>query len=179
MYALITDDVVTEYPTSINAWRESHRNISLPAEPTEQQLNEVGIFNVVAAQKPSTAVDQMAEMSVENVDGVWTEVWAIRPATEEEASLNAAAIAAQYEQALTNHLDATAQARRYDNRVTCALRAGYAGPFQAEGQAFAQWMDACNAQAYSLLAQVQAGTAPAPESVGAFLAALPVMTWPD
>lgn len=74
--------------------------------------------------------------------------------------------------------DTTAQSRRYDNRITCALRAGYVGPFQSEGLAFATWMDTCNATAYQMLAQVQAGTMAMPETIDAALAMLPEMVWP-
>lgn len=81
--------------------------------------------------------------------------------------------------AMTALFDATAQARRYDNRITCALRAGYAGPFQAEGQAFATWMDTCNALGYTMLAEVQAGTRPMPATVEDALALLPPMEWPE
>ena len=66
-----------------------------------------------------------------------------------------------------------------DNRITCALRAGYPGPFQAEGQAFALWMDACNLAAYTLLAEVQAGTRPLPETAQVLIVALPPMMWPE
>lgn len=86
---------------------------------------------------------------------------------------------ADFDAALTRHLDATAQARRYDNRITCALRAGYPGPFQAEGQAFALWMDACNLAAYTLLAEVQAGARPLPENAQVLIEALPLMVWPE
>jgi hypothetical protein len=85
---------------------------------------------------------------------------------------------ADFDAALTAHLDAVARSRRYDNRITCALRAGYAGPFQAEGQAFATWMDNCNMIAYTLLAEVQAGTRALPTSTQALLAEMPAMTWP-
>ena len=84
-----------------------------------------------------------------------------------------------FEAALDRHLDATAQARRYDNRITCALRAGYPGPFQPEGQAFALWMDACNLAAYTLLAEVQAGARPLPENTQVLIEALPPMMWPE
>ena len=85
---------------------------------------------------------------------------------------------AVFDAALVAHMDATARERRYDNRVTCALRAGYPGPFQAEGIAFASWMDQCNALAYQLLAEVVAGTRPLPESPQALIDLLPVMIWP-
>lgn len=85
---------------------------------------------------------------------------------------------AVFDAALVAYLDATARERRYDNRVTCAIRAGYPGPFQAEGIAFASWMDQCNALAYQLLAEVVAGTRPLPESPQALIDLLPVMIWP-
>ena len=87
-------------------------------------------------------------------------------------------IVAVFDAALTAHLDNTAKQRRYDNRITCALRAGYAGPFQAEGAAFALWMDRQNAFAYTLLAEVQAGTRPPPTTTSALIELLEPMVWP-
>ena len=86
---------------------------------------------------------------------------------------------AVFDAALVAHLDATARERRYDNRITCAMRAGYPGPFQAEGIAFAAWMDQCNALAYTLLAEVVAGTRPMPESPQALIDLMPAMEWPS
>ena len=80
--------------------------------------------------------------------------------------------------AMESLFDATAQSKHYDNRITCALRAGYQGPFQAEGRAFAEWMDGCNALAYQMLAEVQAGTRQMPVNTDQALALLPVMVWP-
>lgn len=59
---------------------------------------------------------------------------------------------------LEEYYDKVAQVKRYDNRLTCALRAGYAGPFQTEGHTFAIWMDNCNAYGYQVLAECLAGT---------------------
>lgn len=83
----------------------------------------------------------------------------------------------KYTAALEAHYDSKARERRYDNRYTCSLRAGYVSPFQAEGTAFAVWMDTCNAQCYALLEQVQAGTVPMP-TIEEVIAGLPVLTWP-
>lgn len=74
--------------------------------------------------------------------------------------------------------NATAQAKRYDNRITCALRAGYAGPFQLEGIAFAKWMDDCYTLAHAMFAEVQAGARPMPATAEEALALLPPMVWP-
>jgi len=78
---------------------------------------------------------------------------------------------------LEAHYDATAQTRRYDNRLTCALRAGFAGPFQAEGTAFAVWMDTCNARGYQIMADCLAGRRAIPTPEG-LVAEMPVMVWP-
>lgn len=80
--------------------------------------------------------------------------------------------------ALTAHLDTVAKQRRYDNRITCMVRAGFPGPFQAEAIAFATWCDGCNLTAYTLLAEVQAGTRPMPETTQALIDVMPAMVWP-
>jgi len=79
--------------------------------------------------------------------------------------------------AMDANFDATAQQKGYDNRITCALRAGYSGPFQAEGIAFAQWMDASYAAAYAILAEVQAGGREPPATVDELLQELPQFDW--
>lgn len=96
----------------------------------------------------------------------------------EQAAADALAMQAAILQGMTELFDSTAQARHYDNRITCALRAGYAGPFHAEGVAFATWMDAQNAKAYLMLADVQAGTMAMPATVADALALLDPMVWP-
>lgn len=79
---------------------------------------------------------------------------------------------AQYESALDEHLDSVARLHRYDTRFTFALRAGFPGPYHDEAVAFATWMDACNVQAFTLLSEVQAGTATMP-TIEVFIASLP------
>ena len=78
---------------------------------------------------------------------------------------------------LEAHFDAVAHQRRYRDRYTCAVRAGYAGPFQSEGQAFAAWMDSCNALGYQIIAEVRAGVRAIPSPDG-LVAAMPAMVWP-
>lgn len=88
-----------------------------------------------------------------------------------------AQLIALYEGDLDLHIDTVARAHRYSDRFTFALRAGYPGPYQAEGIAFAQWMDDCNAQAYALLTAVKVGTKPLPSRAD-FIAGLPVLVLP-
>lgn len=95
----------------------------------------------------------------------------------ELATQEKAALIKTYEGALDVHLDSVAHAHRYTDRFTFALRAGYPGPYQAEGVSFAQWMDACNVQAFALLQRVLSGQETLP-SLEAFISGLPVFVLP-
>ncbi len=104
----------------------------------------------------------------------WTE--ALTPCAVQAQTPEPEQIIAGYVTAMEAHYDAVAKAKGYDNRYTCALRAGYSGPFQTEGQAFAQWMDACNAYAYQELAKIK-GNGRAVPTIPGFLSELPSAPW--
>ena len=135
---------------------EHFPNVSRPAVLAQSDLNALGL-KIVPDPEP-------LPLTPEEI--------------EQQAIDQALAMQAAILQGMTALFDATAQARNYDNCVTCALRAGYPGPFHDEGVAFATWMDTQNAKAYTLLAQVKAGAIPMPESVDAALALLDPMVWP-
>jgi len=84
---------------------------------------------------------------------------------------------ADYDAALTSMLDAEARTHHYADRISCSVRAGYPGLFQAEGIAFATWMDAQNAKGYQILKQFQQGLIAQP-TTAEFLAMLDPMVWP-
>lgn len=83
----------------------------------------------------------------------------------------------KYVVALESHYDSVAQQRNYDNRLTCALRAGYSGPFQTEGDKFGKWMDECNIYAYTELEKMKKGLRQPPADAQAFVEELPKFTW--
>lgn len=79
------------------------------------------------------------------VDGNWIQIpIPVHVPTNEE-------VIEQLTKALEDHYDQVARLKRYDDRYTCAIRAGYEGPFQEEGITFARWMDTCNAYAYGVM----------------------------
>ena len=80
------------------------------------------------------------------------------------------------EQAITAHMDSVAQSKRYDNRDSCRLYAGYLNPFQAEAIAFGQWVSACWVASNQSQADIMDGlrTIPTPEEA---VAELPLMEW--
>lgn len=95
-----------------------------------------------------------------------------------EPAVSPEQLQAEYIAALDAHIDSTAKLRGYDNRVTCALRIAIPGAYQAEGAAFAIWMDACYHQGTQAMAAVMAGQRPMP-TIPEFLAELPPMVWPE
>lgn len=87
-----------------------------------------------------------------------------------------------YRAAIRAHVDATAQARDYDNAVSCASYVNSTNPqWAAEAQAFVAWRDAVWAYVFAELAKVENGQRPQPaieEFVGELTAAVP-MEWPS
>ena len=82
-----------------------------------------------------------------------------------------------YQREVQAVLDAEAQTKNYDDIKSLALRAAYAGPWQAEGLAGATWMEACWSKCYQIMTEVMAATRPQP-TVAELLAELPIMEWP-
>lgn len=87
-----------------------------------------------------------------------------------------------YRAAIRAHVDATAQARDYDNAVSCASYVNSTNPqWAAEAQAFVAWRDAVWAYVFAELAKVENGERAAP-TVEVFVAelvdAVP-MVWPS
>jgi hypothetical protein len=85
--------------------------------------------------------------------------------------------AKEYDDALIDLFDRTAQTKQYDNRITCAMRASYEGPYQAEGAAFGKWMDECYAKAYARQAQAARGESAYPAAAD-LVASMPSIDWP-
>jgi hypothetical protein len=83
-----------------------------------------------------------------------------------------------YKAAFDAHLDAVAQDRQYDNRLTIATYVTSSNaPWAAEAQTFVAWRDAVLASMFAQLAAVQAGEID-PPTVEEFIAALPDIAWP-
>jgi len=73
-------------------------------------------------------------------------------------------------------MDEVAQSKRYDNRDSCRLYAGYVNPFQAEAIAFGQWVAACWVASNQAQADIINGLRTIPTPTEA-VAELPVMDW--
>ena len=81
------------------------------------------------------------------------------------------------EQAIEKHMDEVVQSKKYDNRDSCRLYAGYTNPFQVEAIVFGQWVSACWVDSNQAQVDIANGlrTIPTPEEA---VAELPIMGWP-
>ena len=76
MYVKITNGEVAQFPYEIRDFRNEHLTTSFPKEIPTEVLNSFGIYEVVSSPMPD--VDQLLHqftMSIQLVDGVWTQVW--------------------------------------------------------------------------------------------------------
>jgi hypothetical protein len=105
------------------------------------------------------------------------------PITDEEAYILTAPppptpqeLLKSIEQAIEKHMDEVAQSKKYDNRDSCRLYAGYVNPFQDEAIAYGQWVSACWVASNQVQEDVMNGlrTIPTPEEA---VASLPIQPW--
>lgn len=86
---------------------------------------------------------------------------------------------AAYKAAFDAHLDAVAQQRQYDNRLTVPAYFGSTNPqWAAEAIAYIAWRDAALAYLFEKLAAVEAGTIEAP-TIADFIAGIQEIEWPE
>jgi hypothetical protein len=183
MYAKLKNGVtIDKYPYTIKNLYDDNPNVTFGPIT----LDLLAKFNVVPVAASSVEYDidsqYLEEIDPELIGSTWTQQWQVRnydtQTTTARKAIRQAQREAEYITALEAHYDAKAREKRYDNRYTCALRAGYAGPFQAEGTAFAVWMDNCNALAYQILAEVLDNERETP-TIDELIAEMPIMVWPN
>lgn len=148
-----------------------HAGVRYPNLLSPSIRDAVGVVEIVEPLPPED-YDEIRYVRSEMDEAPYV-IYSPRPPEEVTASLIRI-----YERELDDHMDRVAQQYRYDTRFTFALRAGYTGPYQDEGVAFASWMDQCNAQAYALLDQVLSQQVPLP-TIEEFIASLPTFTMPE
>lgn len=87
---------------------------------------------------------------------------------------------AQFTAVIQQRLDDFARQRNYDGILSaCTYATSTVAKFKAEGQACVNLRDATWSAAYDILAQVQAGTRPMPQSIADIEADLPPLVWPS
>lgn len=109
---------------------------------------------------------------------MWTPDASCIITAEQKAAEARAGMLAGYKSAFDAHLDAVAQQRQYDNRLTIAAYLGSTNPrWLEEAQAFIAWRDAALAYMFQQLAAVEAGAIEAP-SIAEFVDGIAPIEWP-
>lgn len=86
MQALIQNNTITTYPYSFSQLKQDNLQTSFPANPSMELLESYGVYEVAQAEQPThdPATHRIQEGTPEQLDGVWTQVWAVTALTAEE-----------------------------------------------------------------------------------------------
>ena len=177
-YVIIENNDVKYHGLSLDGVKKYFNNISFPTDPSLDFLQSIGVSQIMTKVSPTYNI--LTETVVENKpvleNGKYIQSYSVLPLNDSEKADAIISTKNMYDSMMAAHFDAVARTKNYDSRITCAMRAGYDGPFKAEGVAFAQWMDTCNSQAYTLLQAVVNGSQALPE-IKDFIDALPKIVW--
>jgi hypothetical protein len=89
MFALIQDGALGQYPYNVARLKALHPNVSFPATPSDETLQEFGMFRVFNATQPELTDTQVLEEDppvFSTEDQRWTQVWRVRDMTAEEVA---------------------------------------------------------------------------------------------
>lgn len=93
-YVKATDGVVDVYPYNRRKFKEDHPHVSIPANPTADQLAEYGVYIVQETNPPADDINyNVVEVNPQLVNGVWTQTWQQNAASAEEIAARQAAAA--------------------------------------------------------------------------------------
>ena len=176
----LNNQQVVKYPYSREEMVRDNPHVSFPIILNGADL---AMFNAAQVQKvtppPHNILTHRAtEINPILEDNRWVQKWELVELNAESKASEMQTLMNAYDWAMQQHFDKKAQEKGYDNRITCALRAGFSGPFQAEGIAFAQWMDNCYEVAYTTLDRIKNYEID-PVSNSALIEGLPPLTWPQ
>jgi hypothetical protein len=89
MHALIENGAVKRYPYNVAQLKAANPNVSFPATPSDETLQEFGMFRVFNATQPGLTDTQVLEEDppvFSNEDQRWTQIWRVRDMTAEEVA---------------------------------------------------------------------------------------------
>lgn len=170
------------YPVSQLEIRREFPNTSFPvpfAPPAPYVV-------VLASPQPeyNRITQGVRELAPQEVSGQYFQVWEVYGLTPEEIAANEAAHIKQVTdnivQQTQQRLDDFAQTRNYDGILSLCTYATSTFPkFKVEGQYGVEARDATWETLYQILAEVEAGTRPMPNSYADIEPDLPPLVWPD
>jgi hypothetical protein len=90
MYALIKNNIVEIYPYSLSDLKEANPQVSFPEYPSDELLAQWDTYRVVQTVQPSynSSTQEVVEQPLIQKDGVWTQVWEVKPLPDKEIKTN-------------------------------------------------------------------------------------------
>lgn len=179
VYVLVANGTVVRYPYT--DLRTDNPNTSFPEAMPDVDLEPWGVFAVVPSTPPQ--INPLTQTIVEDTpvlaEGVWTQVWVVRAATQVEATTRVAAIQASIIAQTQYRLDAFALTRGYDNIVSaCSYATSTHAKYGPEGRYCVDAREQTWDTLFAGLAEVAAGTRPMPTGYSDIEAELPALVWP-
>lgn len=129
-----------------------------------------GIMNLVDVKPTYNDMIEDLSSSEAQSGSDWVVSYTVSASPEEVA-------VKRYSDAVEQYANERAAERNYDSIRTAMSYAGYANPYQAEGEAYGKWLGDCWVKCYQVLAEVQAQTRAAPTKAE-LIAELPVLVLP-
>lgn len=179
MHIKLINNIPEKY--SIGQLLHDNQQVSFPRDIPDATLAEYDVYPVQPTDQPNydPATHRIEEATPALVDGVWTQAWTVRKATDAEVQASKQSIYEQIVLAAQERLDAFARTRNYDNILSACTYANSAVPrFQVDGQYCVQARDATWAKLYEMLGEVEAGTRPMPTGFNDVEPELPALDWP-
>lgn len=101
MYVKTENGVVTQYPYSYYQLIADNPNTSFPDSMPDNQLDSWGVFPVTEVTQPTPAPGEIVEeITPAEINGVWTQQWNVRAATQQETDSQADEVRSQRNQML-------------------------------------------------------------------------------
>lgn len=161
--------------------RYEYPNVSFPPEIIDEDIAWLGLLSVTEVPKPTAdrVMEVVEELAPAEVNGVWTQQWNVRAATTAEQNAAKAVLQKEVVDATQKRLDDFAKTREYDGILSaCTYHTSPTPKFQAEGAYCVTQRDATWAKLYEMLAEIEAGTRPIPQSFADIEPELPALVWP-
>lgn len=171
-----------EYPLTETYVRSLYPNTSFPQPFIPPK--PFAIVNEVNTLEYDADTQRMIEVSpVKESDG-WKRKWEIRNLSQEEIEeikkIKKNRIITQLINSVQSRLDAFARSRNYDNILSaCTYATSSITKFKSEGQCCVKSRDDTWVKLFEILAQIDKGDRPLPESYADIESELPVLEWPS
>lgn len=120
MYIYAPNGVAETYPYSIGQLRKDNPNTSFPKRPSDELLQEWGVFPVTPTERPeyNRITHDLVEETPELVNGSWVQAWALVAAEADVVAARTEEHAAQLRRDRDNLLAETDWMALSDNTLT-------------------------------------------------------------